>query len=334
MRTKYSNADFDSSDGLERVDFLLAQTAETSGGLGQAAAYLFEHPGKCIRVRLSLDLARSCRLPREHAIVLATAVELLHSASLVLDDVQDNDRMRRGRPTVWRKFGRPQAINLGTYLIAQSFAFAARLPGISQMFAIALRDATIGQSAEVDFKGDAPTLAAYIAMAEKKTGALFSLPAQAVALLARLPEGPTSEIGVVFAQLGAAYQIQDDLADALGLKGRARAGLDLREGKANSIMVLHLALKPEDKAPFMAFQRDRSARADDARIDDWLNRLFSSGSIVIAKEHLQQLCFELINTSSALPAPFSTHLAKLASGFAEPAVLKRVNCAAVSHSAV
>ncbi len=334
MPLTYRDSDGGSEDGLGKVELLLAQTAEATGTLGEAVIYLLERPGKRIRVRLCLNLARGLRLPREQAVILAASVELLHSASLVLDDVQDNDVMRRDRPTVWRKFGRTQAINLGTYLIAQSFTLAGRLPGVSPLFAAALRDATAGQSAEGDFHAEIPTLADYIAMAGKKTGALFSLPAQAAAILAHLPGELLPKIGTAFAQLGSAYQIQDDLADALGLKGRARAGLDLREGKANSIMIFHLALKPADCAPFLAFQRDRSARAEDAWLDEWLDRLFASGSVAVAQEHLQQLCGDLVSASAALPIPFATHLSELATGFAQPAVLQRVNGAAVSHSAV
>jgi len=310
-------------DNLALVEQLLSDATHTPGRLGQAASYLLERPGKRVRARLCLGLSESLHVPPEEGIALAAAVELLHNASLVLDDVQDNDEMRRGRASVWRTFGRSQAINLGTFLIAQSTALAARLRGISPLFAATLREATAGQSAEIDFHTATPTLTNYEKMAEAKTGALFALSAKSAAILARLPEDLAATIGNAFARLGAAYQVQDDLADALGLKGRARAGLDLREGKANSIMLFHLALRPEDSAALLAFLRDPAARTDDAQLDFWLGRLFDSGAVAATQGHLHSLCDEITTAAANLPAPFAPHLTALAAGIREPAIFQR-----------
>jgi geranylgeranyl pyrophosphate synthase len=310
-------------DNLALVEQLLREATRTPGRLGQAAAYLLERAGKRVRARLCLGLSDSLQIPPEEGIALAAAVELLHNASLVLDDVQDNDEMRRGRASVWRTFGRSQAINLGTFLIAQSTALAARLRGISPLFAATLREATTGQSAEIDFHAATPTLTAYEKMAEAKTGALFALGAKSAAILARLPEDLAATIGNAFARLGAAYQVQDDLADAFGLKGRARAGLDLREGKANSIVLFHLALRPKDSPALLAFLRDAAARADDGQLDLWLGHLFDSGAVAAAQEHLHRLCDEITATAATLPAPFAPHLAALAAGIREPAIFQR-----------
>ena len=310
-------------DDLVLVEQILTDATRAPGHLGQAAAYLLERPGKRVRARLSIAVSDSLQLPPEQGIALAAAVELLHNASLVLDDVQDNDEMRRGRASIWRTFGRSQAINLGTFLIAQSTALAARLRGISPLFAATLREATAGQSAEIDFHTATPTLPAYEKMAEAKTGALFALSAKSAAILARFPEDLAATIGNAFGRLGAAYQVQDDLADALGLKGRARAGLDLREGKANSIMLFHLALRPEDSAALLAFLRDPAARTDDAQLDFWLGRLFDSGAVAATQGHLHSLCDEITTAAANLPAPFAPHLTALAAGIREPSIFQR-----------
>lgn len=311
------------ADNHALVEQLLAGAARTPGHLGQAAAYVLGRPGKRVRARLALDLAESLQLLPEHGITLAAAVELLHNASLVLDDVQDHDEMRRGQASAWRAFGLSQAINLGTFLIAQSTALAARLPGVSPLFAATLREATAGQAAEIDFHTTTPTLPAYEKMAEAKTGALFDLAARAAATLARLPDELAATAGQSFARLGAAYQVQDDLADAFGLKGRTRPGLDLREGKANSLVLFHIALRPEHQAPLLAFLRDDSDRIDDCQIDAWLQQLFSSGAVAAAQEHLHHLCDEITSSSASLPAPFAPHLAHLAAGIREPAIFQR-----------
>jgi geranylgeranyl pyrophosphate synthase len=310
-------------DRLALVEQLLRDAARTAGNLGQAAAYVLERPGKRVRARLALELAESLQIAPEQGITLAAAVELLHNASLVLDDVQDRDEMRRGQASAWRAFGRSQAINVGTFLIGQSFALAARLPAASPLFAATLREATVGQSAEIDFHNATPTLPAYENMAEAKTGALFALAARGAALLARLPEELALAIGQSYVRLGAAYQVQDDLADAFGLKGRARPGLDLREGKANSIVLFHLALRPDDAPALLAFLRDESARTNDAQLDAWLQQLFASGAVAATQEHLHRLCDEITAASATLPAPCAPHLAALAAGIREPAIFQR-----------
>jgi geranylgeranyl pyrophosphate synthase len=302
---------------MAHVEQILNEAAGAPGRLGQAAKYLLEQPGKRVRARLCLDLARSLQLPAKEGITLAATVELLHNASLVLDDVQDNDEMRRGRASIWLTFGRNQAINLGTFLIAQAAALAVQLPGISLLFATTLRNATAGQSAEIDFHGAPPTLDAYERIAEAKTGSLFAFAAQSVATLARLPENISTAIGKSFSRLGAAYQIQDDLADTFGLKGRSRAGLDLREGKGNSIAIFLLDLDPNVAQPFLAFLHDEPARMDDKLLDTWLQKLFASGAVAATQKHLMHLCDDISNTPH-IPAAFTQHLAGIASRIREP----------------
>jgi geranylgeranyl pyrophosphate synthase len=309
---------------IAHVEHILNEAAKAPGHLGQAAKYLLEQPGKRVRAHLCLDLAQALQLPAKEGITLAATVELLHNASLILDDVQDNDEMRRGRASIWRTFGRNQAINLGTFLIAQAAALAAQLPGISLLFATTLREATAGQSAEIDFHSAPPTLDAYEKIAEAKTGSLFSFAAQSAATLAQLPENLSAAIGKSFSRLGAAYQIQDDLADAFGLKGRSRAGLDLREGKANSIAIFLLNLRPDVAAPLLAFLHDETARIEDKLLDAWLQKLFSSGAVAATQEHLQHLCDDISNTTH-IPTAFTTQLAGLAACIREPAVFQRAS---------
>jgi geranylgeranyl pyrophosphate synthase len=309
---------------LALVEQLLADASCAAGCLGQSARYVLERPGKRIRARLALGLAASLHLPPEHSITLATAVELLHNASLVLDDVQDQDDMRSGQASAWRTFGRGQAINVGTFLIGQAFSLAARLPGVSPLFAAALREATIGQAAEIDFESSTPTLSDYEKMAEAKTGALFALAARAATVLAGLPDEISSSAARSFTRFGAAYQIHDDLADAFNLKGRSRAGLDLREGKTNAILLFHLSLRPNDSTQLHTFLRDKAARDDDEELDVWLGQLFVSGAVAATQHHLLDLCDEMNRSAAKLAAPMAPHLASLSAGICESSILERV----------
>ena len=112
------------------------------------------------------------------------ACEMIHNATLVHDDLQDGDELRRGRPTVWRQYGMPQAINLGDAM----FYYAVLLTQHTEL-SPARRDALItsvlnetlrvidGQEQEFQLKVNGrPTMQAYLSMVEGKTSGLFALP--------------------------------------------------------------------------------------------------------------------------------------------------------------
>lgn len=310
------------SGNLDRVDRLIADATRAEGRVGEAVVYFLSQPGKRIRARLSLNLSQRLQVSQKQAVELAAAIEMLHNASLVFDDVQDHDEMRRGRASVWHTFGASQAINLGIYFIAQANALAAGLPGVSTLFAEALRKATTGQAAEIDFRATIPTLAQYETMSEAKTGALFGLAARSAATLANVPTGLAADVESAFGRLGAAYQIQDDLADVFGIKGRGRAGLDLQEGKANSIVLFHLERHPEDQAPLVELLRSSPGSADHKTLDHWLQRFVFSGAVAATQDHLHRLCDAVISASNVLPAPFALCLSELAAGIREPAIFQ------------
>jgi geranylgeranyl diphosphate synthase type I len=119
------------------------------------------------------------------------ACEMLHNASLVHDDVQDGDRLRRGQPTVWKKFGFAQAINLGDAMIACAVLLMHRLDArpelrervVRRMFLEVLR-VIEGQVQDLDLKRhDHVTLDDYLRMVEGKTSRLFALPLSGAAML-------------------------------------------------------------------------------------------------------------------------------------------------------
>ena len=108
-----------SDAGMEALEALMSQLA-TGARLERLGAMAQEHlgaGGKRIRARLALAAAESMGVEREAALGWAAAVELLHNATLLHDDVQDGDKTRRGRPTAWVRHGVPQAINAGDLML-------------------------------------------------------------------------------------------------------------------------------------------------------------------------------------------------------------------------
>lgn len=160
------------------------------------------------------------------ALPLACALELVHNFSLVHDDIQDGDELRRGRPTVWKAFGAAQAINSGDGLLVLALKTAIEAQGALSPRAVltaleVLSSATFrmieGQALDLGLEGgDSGGVREYLAMARRKTGALFGAAFELGAIAADRPElGPENhELGET---LGLAFQITDDI---LGIWGR------------------------------------------------------------------------------------------------------------------
>jgi geranylgeranyl diphosphate synthase type II len=172
----------------------------------------------------------------------ATSLELLHCASLVHDDLPcfDDAEVRRGKASVHVAFGEATAVLVGDALIVMAFQVltdpgieartTAELVRIVGIAAGSVRGIVAGQAWECEPRVG---LARYH---QFKTGALFEAAARAGAVLARAPEDSWSRFG---AAIGEAYQVADDLHDALGSEGMGKpAGQDTMHGRPNAVHAL------------------------------------------------------------------------------------------------
>lgn len=207
--------------------------------------------GKRIRARLALEACASFGVDGMTAIKWAAAVELLHNATLIHDDIQDGDTTRRGRPTVWATHGVPQAINAGDLMLMLPFLAIAEMDSdkqaeLSALVALTATHIVRGQVEELGLK-DAGRLGvdSYISACRGKTGALMALPVVGAALLGGRTRADAEALGECFIQLGVLFQIQDDVVDLFGDKGRGQIGCDIYEGKVSALLVTHLEASPE-----------------------------------------------------------------------------------------
>lgn len=153
----------------------------------------------------------------------AAAVELIHNFSLVHDDIQDHSELRRHRPTLWTLWGMPQGINAGDALFALAqmviLRGGTRLEArmAAELNATTLRLAE-GQFLDIDLQqGRTPvSLEAYATMIERKTGVLFASACRLGAMAAGASDAAIDAYGSFGAQLGQAFQEQDDLLGVWG----------------------------------------------------------------------------------------------------------------------
>jgi len=204
--------------GRSRV--LAAQTSlsELSPGsdLHRAITYHQAVPGSEARAKLCIYAGNALGISDEATIGLAAAVETLHNASLIQDDLQDNDATRRGRAAVWKKFGRDVAINVTDLLLSNAFALAASAgPLHAQKLVTTMNRAVArtlqGQTNDLSYEQQTD-LDEAIAIAKEKSGALFSLSLELPLIMADHQQSLSQarEIGTLF---GIGYQIFDDLLD-------------------------------------------------------------------------------------------------------------------------
>ena len=108
------------------VEDFLRQQFEDNSAIDKMALYHLRTGGKRLRGRLALCAAKDQSVNPEQALLWAAACELLHNATLIHDDIQDNDPIRRGQPSLWKKFGVAQAINVGDFFIFKAFRSLVR----------------------------------------------------------------------------------------------------------------------------------------------------------------------------------------------------------------
>jgi geranylgeranyl diphosphate synthase type I len=215
--------------------------------------------GKRVRAALCLLACQAAGGEIESAVPAAVGIELLHSFTLLHDDIADRDEIRRGRPTVWRVWGVGQAITAGDAMYAMANLAATGLsrtdlpPAIASTVLRELSEAALavceGQQLDLAYEGKADiTVDDYLGMTTLKTAALFSAATGIGARIAGASEEIVQAVRSFGRDLGVAYQIRDDL---LGLWGDATTlgkpvGSDLRRNK-RTLPIVH-ALSSADPA--------------------------------------------------------------------------------------
>ncbi len=253
---------------LRRVEALMHRLAR--GGrvdrTGAMAIEQLDSGGKRFRARLALQACQALGVADRDAECWAAALELLHNATLVHDDIQDEDTTRRGAPTLWVKHGIAQAINAGDFMLMLPFLALGEMPSErrGELCLVLAEYATRivrGQMEELGLRsGGRLDWENYVSAAAGKTGALIALPVLGAAILAGRSRAQADRLADLFVQAGVLFQIQDDVVDLFGKKGRAEVGGDIYEGKISALVVAQLELEPESRAQVLRIlDRPRSS---------------------------------------------------------------------------
>jgi geranylgeranyl diphosphate synthase type I len=217
-----------------RGDTPLLRALRLHVGLEDEGGGATDGMGKLLRPSLVLFVAEELGAPKAKALPAAVGLELVHNFSLVHDDIQDQDRTRRGRPTLWARCGVAEAINAGDLMHAISTSVVLRA-GSEAAAALAAATAAMieGQSLDLAFERRAATVDEYLDMVDRKTGALLRCAFELGGIVAGADATVRGQLRTLGRSVGRAFQIQDDL---LGVWGNGDAlgkprGSDVRRRK-------------------------------------------------------------------------------------------------------
>jgi len=211
-----------------RLDILLSESGQLYDDVVKAARYSLLSGGKRIRPLLMMEFYRICGGEDDYAMNFASALEMIHTYSLIHDDLpcMDNDDMRRGKPSCHKQFDEATALLAGDALLTEAFSVCAKTIGIPEdriVKALSVLSTSAGINGMIggqviDLLGEKEELseANRIEMYRLKTGALIKAAAQIGCILAGASEKEENAAVKYAENLGIAFQIIDDILDFEG----------------------------------------------------------------------------------------------------------------------
>ena len=242
-------------ESVSKVDF---------SWLAELLNYSLGNSGKGMRPALTLLSGKFYHYNLNTLLPMATAVELLHIATLVHDDAIDKSSVRRGKPTLYKAWGEDKAVLLGDYLFAKAGELTATTQNLRaiKLFAQTLRTISTGELAQT-FSAFSleQTYEQYVQRISRKTAALFILATESGSVLSEAPEESIKILNEYGYNLGIAFQIVDDVLDFVGTEEELGkpVGSDLAQGTLTLPAMLLLERFPEDNPVKKIFQnRDKN----------------------------------------------------------------------------
>ena len=219
------------------------------------AHHLIESGGKRLRPMLTIAAAKLCGYQRDGHIRLAAAVEFMHTATLLHDDVVDESDYRRGKASARRVWGNQASVLVGDFLLGQAFRMMVEVGSLSALKILSGAAAVIAEGEVMQLaaaKNTATTEDAYLAIIDAKTAALFSAAAEVGGAIAKRPAEEQAALRSYGRNLGIAFQLVDDALDYSGNSARLgkSVGDDFREGKITLPVVLSYRRGSEDERAF------------------------------------------------------------------------------------
>ncbi len=268
-------------DLIPLVDEKMREQSEGSHKyLHEALNHLLDSGGKRIRSAMAHLISTMLNVEKEKMIILAAAIEMLHTATLVHDDLIDGALLRRGNPTLNSKWSTGAAILTGDYLFARAAKLASETGSIDtmSMFAEKLSIIVNGEVVQLFSKRGYSTFEEYYEKIYAKTASLFELAAIAPAHLQGIDEEYSSLLGLYGYNIGMAFQIVDDVLDYTGDQAKVGKPIvsDLRQGLVTLPAIYYLKENQNDPR-FKKYVV--GGDENDGNMDGLINDILQSGAV-------------------------------------------------------
>ncbi len=246
------------SADMEAVNTLILSKAKSHVEMVPAIArHLIDAGGKRLRPMLTLAVAQLVGATSGHQISYAAALEFMHNATLLHDDVVDESEMRRGKPAARKIWGNQASVLVGDFLLGQAFMMMVDAGSLPALKVLSSAAATIaeGEVLQLSVATNLDTSEEeYFEVIGAKTAALFEAATEVGAMAGEPVEAERAALALYGRELGVAFQLVDDVLDyggAGGVLGK-NTGDDLREGKMTLPIIVALKSATGDERALIA----------------------------------------------------------------------------------
>lgn len=268
------------SADLSAVDEMIRSrmASEHAPRIPEVTAHLVEAGGKRLRPMLTLAAARMCGYEGDKHVVLATAIEFIHTATLLHDDVVDGSEQRRGRPTANLLWDNKSSVLVGDYLLARAFQLMTDTDNLRILAVLSNASATIteGEVLQLTAAQDIGTTEEiYFKVVRGKTAALFSAATEAAGILAGVSEEQIQALYDYGDALGIAFQVVDDLLDFWGSEATGKnIGDDFRDRKLTLPLIKAISNSDDEEMAFWkrTLEKNKQGEGDLEQALEIMNR--------------------------------------------------------------
>ena len=305
-----------SSNALEKWGFLYTSELKsvneviiklTNDGttplIGLLAEHIIKSGGKRLRPILVLLSAKMCGYSGERHVNLAAAIEFIHTATLLHDDVVDESKLRRGQKTANEQWGNAASVLVGDFLLSRAFQLMARDGNLEILRILSDTSATMseGEVKQLSTQNDIETsIETYIDVVERKTAKLFSAACEIGPVIAGKSSLEQEEMARFGHNLGVAFQIVDDVLDYSAKQEQLgkTIGEDFSEGKVTLPMILaYESADKKEKDFWLRIINDRLVADTDFRtaITIMTKRRLLDKAMSVAKDYAKLALAEISN---------------------------------------
>jgi octaprenyl-diphosphate synthase len=256
------------AEDMQRVNTtILSRTGSQVTMIPEVANHLISSGGKRLRPILTLAMARLAGYAGDGHVKLAAAVEFMHTATLLHDDVVDESQMRRGKLAARMLWGNEASVLVGDFLLGQAFKMMVEVSSLKALGILSSAAAVIAEGEVMQLgaaKNTATTEDDYLAVIRAKTAELFAAACEVGPALVSLPRDEQAACRSFGMNLGIAFQLVDDALDYGGKAAKLgkNVGDDFREGKITLPVVLSFRRGSEPERAFWRRTLEQSEATD------------------------------------------------------------------------